>query len=81
MPSFMLSNVMGPHVNYLAKHTKLGVLLYLMDDGEQIPYWFPKVSCSLKEIHDRQTGFYGFEVTIPDWLWNKRERAKPMGCI
>jgi len=74
MPVFKLSNTVGPRVNYLAKHTKLGILLYLMDDGEQIPYWFPKNSCSLKKSSDAT-----FEVNVPDWLWNKRERAKPMG--
>ena len=85
---FVLSLVKKPNCNYLVKQTKQAVLLVLMDDGEQVPYWVPKSQAKLHtidvirivkgkpEIVDQV-----YEVTISDWWWPKREPAKPMGCV
>ncbi len=88
MPTFILSKEAGPRVNHLVKQTRMAVLLNLMVDGDQIGYWFPKSQCTLrkrKEIklengRPVETGKIIFEVNISDWVWNKREPAKPMGC-
>jgi len=88
MPVFVLSKVVGPRVNYLVRDTKKAVLLALMDNGEQLQYWFAKSQCTLRKRKaigivdgkpvelDRDI----LEVVIPDWLWKKREVARPMGC-
>ena len=88
MPVFVLSKVTGPRVNYLVRDTKKAALLAIMDNGEQLQYWFPKSVINLRKRKaidivngkpvelDREI----LEVVIPDWLWEKREVAKPMGC-
>jgi hypothetical protein len=61
----------------------------LQDEGELVPYWFPKSQLSLRtrdeiRIVDGKpspTGEKITEVSIPDWLWEKRERAKGMGLV
>lgn len=83
-----LTKTPGPRVNYLVKQTKKAVLLALMDNGEQIQYWFPKSQCKIRKrdkitIVDNEpveTGEKVLEVVIEDWIWKKREPAKPMGC-
>jgi len=83
---FVLSPVKKPNCNYLVKQTKQAVLLVLMDEGEQVPYWVPK---SQAKLHPRDViRIVGgkpmlvdqiYEVSITDWWWEKREPAKPMG--
>lgn len=88
MPTFTLSKIKGPRVNHLVKQTRKAVLLNLIVDGDQIGYWFPKSQCTLRKrkeirIEDGkpvETGITIFEVYISNWIWNKREPAKPMGC-
>lgn len=74
----------------MAKQTRLAVLLYLMDDnGNQNPYWFPKSQLDLRNREEIRildgkavkTGKTYFEVAVSQWAWEKREIAKPMGCL
>lgn len=83
----VLTKIPGPRVNYLVKQTKKAVLLALMDNGDQIQYWFPKSQCKIRKrdsikIVDDKPVVDGviLEVVIEDWIWKKREPAKPMGC-
>lgn len=84
---FVLSPVKKPNCNYLVKQTRRAILLVLMDEGAQVPYWVPKSQSTLKKrdvirIVDKKPVIVNqvFEVTIADWWWKLREPAKPMGC-
>ena len=58
----------------MAEHTKLSVLLFLMEDDIQISYWFPKSQLELRKTKT------GLEVVVSQWAWMHRKPAKPMGC-
>jgi hypothetical protein len=72
---FKLSKTAGPTVNYMAKQTRKAVLLFLMDNGEQVSYWFPKSQLQLTNME------HGFVVRVTDWAWENRKPAKAMGCL
>lgn len=88
MPVIVLSDSNGPRDNYVVKQTKKAVLLALMVDGDQVQYWFPKSQCALRKRDEIkiengipvETGKKIFEVSITEWIWKKKEPAKPMGC-
>jgi hypothetical protein len=84
---FVLSPVKRPACNYMVKQTKQAILLVLLDDGAQVPYWVPKSQATLKKrdvirIVDKKPVVVDqvFEAVITDWWWERREPAKPMGC-
>lgn len=53
------------------RETKKGILLsvYEKEDDEWIEYWFPKSQLNLDEEG----------IQMPQWLWDRRDPATPMG--
>jgi hypothetical protein len=73
----------------IVRETEKAVLLGVHDRslGRYIQYWFPK---SQIEIRSRPVIRWNglemdvvdesYEIFVQDWIWEKREPAKPMGC-